>query len=142
MTILFSSITGGGAGGLPRLAPDLAYPSTLVISAGYVRIIFNPMGALTTALSLTGKHAIDRLELVNLTLELITIKLTIDGVVIWNSTFSVPGSTLVLFGYGGGNTGALSGSSSTMQCESSLLLEVQTLTDTAVNLQYIARPII
>ena len=126
-----------GGGGLPRLAPDLTFPSKLTNNAGYVTINLNPAGALTTALSLTGRHAIDLLSFHNALVELVTVKLTVDGVVIWNDTYSLTDDSIYLFG-----GTVLASAPSSMQCESSLLLEIETLTDTDVNFNYIARPIL
>lgn len=137
MTIKASSLGGGG---LPRLAPDLTFPSTRLDGAGYARVTINPVGSLTTALSLSGKFAIERLEFAQLLSEAVTIKLTIDGVVIWNDSFTSPtANTVYLLGQGIATSVT---SPSSIQCNSSLLLELQTTTDIAVNLQYIARPIL
>lgn len=133
------SVSGGG--GLPELAPDLTFPSNFAgTSAGYISITgINAVGSLTTALSLTGKFSIDLLMFENLTAESVTVKLTVDSVIIWNDTFTASAAAVRLFG--GRNT---SGTDvvSTMQCKSSLLLEIQTLTDASINLIYMARPIL
>ena len=138
MSKLLSSISGGG--GLPRLAPDLTYPSSLTATTGYIKVTgINAVGALTTALSLTGKFAIDLLQFENITNESMIIKLTVDGVIIWNDTFASGGSTMSLFGSRSTNGTDVS---STMQCNSSLLLEVQTTADASIDLVYVARPIL
>ena len=129
---------GGSGGSLPRLAPDLTFPSTPLGPTTTTRsVTINPVGALTTALSLTGKFYIGALSFAGLTAETITIKLTVDGVVIWNDTFS-SGLGVSLLGEGS-TTNAYS---DVMQCNSSFLLEIQTLTDTIVTLNYLARPIL
>jgi hypothetical protein len=126
-----------GSGGLPQLAPDLTWPSSLSTNTNYATVNLNPMGALTTALSLTGKYAIDLLAFANITAEQVTVKMTVDGVIVWNDTYTAAGNNIRLFGVG------IDGlPPSTMQCKSSLLLEIQTLTDTSVDLNYIARPIL
>ena len=138
MSELLSSITGGG--GLPQLAPDLTYPSSLGVNRGYVWVTgIDASAGLTTALSLTGKFAIDLLQFVGLTNESITVKLTVDGVIIWNDTYVTGATTLRLFGL---NESGGEDTPSTMQCNESLLLEIQTTTDTSIDLYYVARPIL
>ena len=135
---LLSSTVGGG--GLPQLAPDLTYPSSLSGASGQIVITgINAVGVLTPALSLTGKFAIDLLHFEDITPEVMTFKLTVDGVVIWNDTAAFAGAAKRLFG-SQSTTGA--DTPSTMQCNTSLLLEVQTLTDASINLVYLARPIL
>lgn len=134
-----SEVVGGGSG-LPKLAPDLTYPSTLQSGTGYVRVTINAVGSLTTALSLSGKFVVERLEFDQLLSETVTIKLTIDGTVIWNDTYTSPAAnTVYLLGLAG--VAGITNPSS-IRCDSSLLLELQTTTDTSVNLQYVARPIL
>ena len=91
---------------------------------------------LTTALSLTGKFAIDYLNFGGVLSENMTIKLTVDGTVIWNDTFVAGNANQLFFG---GSSGGIAESA---QCNSSLLLEVQMATDTDINLSYSARPIV
>lgn len=135
---LLSSVTGGG--GLPKLAPDLTYPSSLANAFGFVRVTgIDPSGSLTPILSLTGKYAIDLIALDNMTIENISVKLTIDGVVIWNDSFALGATNIQLFG---SKTKTNTTVSSTMQCESSLLLELETIAQTSATLEYVARPIV
>jgi len=142
MTINLSSLihSGGGGGGLPQLAPDLTYPSSPTTGSVTYQVItgINGTGGLTTALSLTGKYAVMFLEFLSVVAENVTIKLTIDGVVIWNENFT-SSSSIALFG---NNSGANAGPNEILQCETSLLLEIQTTTDTSVQLNYLARPIL
>lgn len=123
-----------------RLAPDLTYPSSLFTTAPYEQVIIDPStGGLVTALSLTGKQAVDLLTFEGLpTTENVVIKLTIDSIVIWNDTFTPTAATLSLFG----DTNILDFTFSPFTCDTSFLLEVQTITDTAVTLNYHARPIL
>jgi len=138
MAILIPFKTAGDV--LPRLAPDSTWPSSLSGSTGYVEVTgINAVGSLTTALSLTGKYAIDYLRFDNLASESMTFKLTVDGVVIWNDTFT-PSSTLRLFGLS--NVGATGNIPSRMLCEDSFLMEVQTTADTSVHFYYVARPVL
>ena len=135
---------GSGGGGLPQLAPDLTYPSSRFQSDGtFVQIeAINPSGSLTTALSLTGgKFAISYLRFSSIPIsEPLTIKLTVDGVVIWNDTYTnQTGDGLLLLGTRGGSD---MGPDETIQCDDAFLLEIQTDTDTDVDLDYVARPIL
>ena len=133
---------GKAGGGLPQLAPDLTYPGDRVNLniRTYKQIAgIDATSGLTTALSLSGKFAISLLRFTNTTAELMTVKLTVDGVVIWNDSFnglSTAGQYLL------GNMSAGAGVSETVQCNTSFLLEIQTATDTTINLEYMARPIL
>jgi len=133
---LLNSITGGGGSGF-KLAPDLAFPSRLTPSGGYATVTVDPSGALTTMLSLTGNWLINGLYLSGFLAETVTVKLTIDGVVIWNDTFT-PATTLHL------NTmiDSSAPNGTDIVCMTSFLLELQTATDTSVSLFYSARPIL
>ena len=135
----------GGDGGPPKLAPDLNYISNSINStSGYAQITgIDGSSGLTTALSITGKYAVCALGFVSTTAESVTIKLTIDGVVIINDTFTAATSISIL-----NVSNGLPGSSTTVAdigavvCNSSLLLEIQTASDTDVSLNYIVRPIL
>lgn len=139
MTIKASGLVGGS---LPALVPDLTFPSSLKVQAGYSEVTgIDASGGLTTLLSLTGKYQISMLSLADLTAENITIKMTVDGVVIWNDTFAVPITTMSLIGLIiVPSTGAslVNG----FQCNSSFLLELQTATDTSITFDYAVRPIL
>lgn len=138
MSVLFSEQFSSG--GLPVLAPDLTYPSRLTATTGYEQVTgINAVGALTTALSLSGSFMVDLLAFDAITNENITIKLTIDGEVKWNSTYNSGAIQLRLFGSRNANGVEIP---STMYCKSSLLLEIQTLTDSDVDFFYVARPIL
>lgn len=133
---LLSSVTGGGV--LPQLAPDLKFPSdknsltnTTLISG------IDGSSGLTTALSLTGKFIVSYISLANFVAETSTVKLTIDGVVIWNDTFTTATGTDYFIGNVVANYTDV-----TLQCNSSFLLEIATTTDTSVDLTYVARPIL
>jgi len=133
--IPLSSLVGGG--GIVLMAPDLNYPSTL--NAGsFKQVTVNPAGSLVTALSLTGKWQLFMLELNGLTAESLTVKLTVDSVVVWNDTFT-SSTVLRLIG---AITGTTQNPSEPIYCNNSLLLELQTATDTAVQVNYNARPIL
>jgi len=120
---------------LVRLAPDLDFPA----SGATYKIItgINASAGLTTAISLTGKFCITLLRLDAVAAENVTIKLTIDGVVIWDASFVSSNSTQNLL-----NGLAAGIPQEAIQCNSSLLLEVQMATDTSISLIYLARPIL
>tara|TARA_R110002153_G_scaffold47169_1_gene133393 strand:+ start:135 stop:665 length:531 start_codon:yes stop_codon:yes gene_type:complete len=131
-----------GGGGLPQLAPDLTYPGDRKNQnlRTYKEITgINASLGLTTALSLSGKFAISLLRFITIAPEPMTIKLTIDGVVIWNDLFTGAAATSQ---YLLGNIQAGMGVSEAIQCNTSFLLEIQTATDTSVDLYYMARPIL
>ena len=143
MTINTSSFGGGG---LPKLTPDLLFfdrqgGSNIIYSTATI----DASGGLTTALSLTGKYMLNSVGFVNLTNETVTVKLTIDGVIIINNTFTVSGTSIsVINTYNGVSaTTTLSQMGFTpVGCDSSFLLEIQTATDTSILLQYNVRPIL
>ena len=126
---------------LIRLAPDLSLPSDLSSPAPYESITFDPSGSLTEALGLSGKHAIYGLTLIGLpTIEIVTVKLTVDGEVIWNDVgFTPVDDELSLWGRV--SSAATDITIAPFGCNSSLSLEVETVADTSVILHFIARPI-
>lgn len=125
-----------GAGIAP--APDLAYPDNAGAN-GYIAASLTTSSSLSTALSLTGKFIIDHLKFLSMTAESTQIKLTVDGVIIWDDT-SVSGTESNLLGFEVTGNRGVTGAS--MQCEASFLLELSKATDTAVTLHYLARPIL
>ena len=139
MTKKFNICGEVGGGALVELAPDLTLPSSLVVTGNpFSRTaIVDPTGALTTILSLPGRRSLEYLQVGSFTAETVTVKLTIDGVVIMNDTFSITVTSLVLIG---GATAA--GGSTAYLSKSSILLEVETATDTAISADFIARPIL
>jgi hypothetical protein len=134
MTIKISSL--GGGGGLPRLAPDLLWPSRKFASTAAVVFerltgIDGTTGGLVTVLSLTGKYAINYATFsANLINESITLKLTIDGVVEWNDTFVVGSTAFAVF------------VDERYECKSTFLLEITTITANNIQFDYVARPIL
>ena len=135
MSIKVGESSGGG--GNLKLAPDLTYPNRQGVSVTQTVSNVDCTGGLTTVLSLTGKFAISHMYLNGLTSgEAVTLKLTIDGVVIWDTSLVWPGSWMVLLGRTQGQPDIV------ITCDSSLLLEVQTTSDNSINLIYIARPIL
>lgn len=123
---------------LPKLDVDLTFPSDLLDQAAYKQIDgIDASSGLTTALSLTGKFAIAHLSFINMLAESQTFKLTIDGVVIMNDTFVGQADQLIV-----GDASNTTRDNIIIQCDESLLLEVQTTTDTSITLNYVARPIL
>jgi len=137
MSELLSSITGGG-GGLPQLAPDLTWPSAILSTTGYAKITgINAVGSLVTALNLTGKHSVSLLNFTDMNANTMTVKLTVDGVVIFNDSFTCSTQLKLL-----GSISSLDGVNAEIQVSSSLLLEVQMSADASIDLNYVARPIL
>ena len=134
MTIKTSSLGGGGS--LSRLAPDLNFIADKT-SNGYTAINFDPSSGLTTALSLTGKFAIPFMRIENITSESFTIKLTINSVVIWNRSRVMTATDEYLTGSSNAAWADIP-----FSCNTSLLFEVQTTSDSSVDLFYTARPIL
>lgn len=143
MTIKLSAKGGGTL----KFAPDLTYVSNLSNSAEFLSSYLqtgdiNGSAGLVTAISLLGKFSFSALQIINNAVESYTLKLTVDGVVIWNSSKTL-GLRQNLIGAiaGAANSNAIA-YTETYICETSLLLEVQSTTDTAVKFNYIARPIL
>lgn len=145
MATSLKQVVGGGGAGF-KLAPDLNYISNNDSpSITYKTINVDPSGSLTTALSLSGKYAISGLVLTLIANEDITVKLTIDGVVIINETIAFDGGAngiSVLGEVASASPSSPRGAGIITVCEESLLLELETVTDTSVNVTYIARPIL
>lgn len=135
---LYANLYGGGTV-LPELAPDLNFVSSLVTTtAPYKQITVNAVGSLTPALSLTGKFALPFIGLSNLTNnDLSRVKLTIDGEVKIDDTLTANVNAALIIG-----SQSSSIQSETYMCNESLLLEVQTITDTDISVRYLVRPIL
>lgn len=132
-------LNAGGAGF--KLAPDLDFPSRLVGKNGVEVVTIDPSAGLATALSLTGKWAVSYLVFSGLTAETVTVELTVDGVTVWNSTFTTSDTALSLLGYTGSTTtGSIN--DAIITCDTSLVLRISTATDNSVNFIYLARPIL
>ena len=131
---------GGDAQALPRLAPDLLYLSSKLYTDNNVKLVtLTNTTSLVTALQLTGKWLISRLAFVTISNSgTVTVRLTIDGEVIWDTSVTgIHNQSIILLGDGGAGTMA----NETYMCNSSLRLEVMHSTDTTMNLNYLARPI-
>ena len=135
MTIKTSSL--GGGGGLPRLAPDLTWPADTSGSSPQIILTgIDPSAGLTTVLSITGtKGYISLLYLSGCISENFTIKLTVDGTIIWNDVKNVTSAIAVLIG--GINPSNFFYDS--VSFNDSFLLEVQSTTDTDIGCQYVLR---
>ena len=133
------TIFAGVGGGLTKLAPDLSFPSDRAVGQEYIEVTgIDCSSGLTTVLSLTGgKFAIPFVRMVNMTNESVTIKLTIDGVVIYNDTFVLGTTSYQVIG----NADASPNDILIIQCDSTFLLECNTTADTSIDLRYIAKPI-
>jgi hypothetical protein len=135
MTIRTSSL--GASGSLPRLAPDLTLPATSNSPNNMLTNItgINPSAGLTTVISITGtKGYIPFLSLFNLLSENYTIKLTIDGVVIWNDVKNVGSATTQFIGNGA--------TLDVAPFNDSFLFEVQSTTDTSISCSFLMRKIL
>jgi len=142
MTINLNGLGGGGGGGFYKLAPDLdRIAEQATSSAGFKTITgIDASGALTTVLSLTGKWLLTTAVLSGTLAESMTLKLTVDGVVIIDSTFTANSNGVAVLGLATANiTNPMLDAYG--YCETSILLEVQTTSDTSIILQYNARPI-
>jgi len=128
---------GSGGGGLPQLAPDLTAPASWLTTAKVIKItgIDSTTGGLVTILSIPAdKGNIPYLQLEN-SAGSFTIKLTVDGVVIWNDVWVSPASNAVLIG-GAGSTTLFA---EAIPFNTSFLLEC-TGTDDNFNVKYMKRP--
>lgn len=132
-----STIAGGARH--VKLAPDLDRPSRISSVNTYeTTTAINTSGSLTEVLNLVGRYAISYVALSNMIAESITIKLTIDGVIIYNDSFVATSTAHLLIGEG--STG--SKDQIIIQCDESFLLEVQTATDTSIDVLWTARKIL
>lgn len=130
---------GGGVGGF-KLAPDLNYIANKASTASNaIRISsIDPSAGFATALDLEGKFYVTLLILGNLNTSGSTdIKLTIDGVLIWDSSITNTNTSISLT-----MLGSTTSTQEAIYCESSLLLEVRKTDDSDIYLDYLARPIL
>ncbi len=128
------SVTGAGAN-IPELDADLLFPSNNG-QDGFVSLTAIDATAGVNVISAYGKFSFPYLLLSGLpTSENITVNLTIDGNVIFNATFTPGNATLRLVG------ASNSTEESAYLVKESLLLYVQTTSDTNIGCQYLLRPI-
>lgn len=141
-SVLLSSITGGG--GLPQLAPDLTYPgdrgSTGLLSIDVTGIDVSG-GVLQEILAATGKFELKYLVITAVSLsEAVSLKLTIDGEVKWNDSYTIDATTRdeLIGGVGGAQPTLLE----SYAVNESLSLEYATNADTNITLSYLLRPVL
>ena len=125
----------GGTG--LKLAPDLTYgASTFSANLDTTVSAVDASAGLTEILALSGRFVVSAIYMNGITTDDLTrVKLTIDGVVIWDGVPAGNGSSTNYF-IGAGTI------RERFLVESSLSFEVQTATDTSINLIYNARPIL
>lgn len=123
---------------LPKLAPDLNYVADKAIGTATYTIVTGIDGSsgFVPALSLIGSFSIEMLEFTSVTTLDTTVRLTVDGVEIWNSLAGA-GTSLNLIS----DTVTVQ-ASGTYMCEESFLLEVATVLDNNITLNYRVVPIL
>ena len=89
-------------------------------------------GGLVTVISTSGKFALSHITLSLMPVESLTVKMTVDGVVIFNDTFSNPSSNLKIYD-------SNSKPNPVFLSKTSLSLEVESSTGTGVQCDFIAR---
>jgi len=136
--IKLSTVAGSGSGA-PKLAVDLTYPADRQASSVQFEQIsgIDVSSGLASVLSGTGKFLILLLETQATTAESNTAKLTIDGVVIFNDSFTA--STLANRFIGSSGSDAIAES---YLVESSFDFEYQTTADASISLNHLVRPIL
>lgn len=145
MSNLTDFFSGGDAGF--KLAPDIGGLDSNNDPLGYKSVTINASSGLTTALSLTGKFAISSMFFSFISQGAYVIKLTIDGVVIYNDNVDNYFDYINILGmYRHGGSSGFEAASTYLPtiCESSLLLEIDSSAtgDTSFYLNYSARPIL
>lgn len=134
-------ITVGEGSGLVKLAPDLTYPSSLNGSSPHILVTgIDASSGLTNLLNLSGKYIVSALYILDLTAESITVKLTVDGVIVWNDTFVT--STILSLLSPSYNSESHPSYGPAIRCDSSFLLQLQTTSDADVSFRYLAMPIL
>ena len=133
-----SSLVGGG---LYKLAPDLdRIADQSSSSSGYKQIIgIDATAGLTTAISLSGKWLLTAAIFDSTLAEAMTVKITIDGVVTINSSFTAATSGIAIIGLNQSISNPFN--DAYMYCEETLLIELETTSDNSVAFRYTARPI-
>ena len=121
-----------------ELAPDLTFPSAKATGADTYRtsaVTDYSTGGLVEAFDLTGPGVFSHLSVSGLTAEEITLKLTVDSVVIWSDTWTC-GTGELLFG---GDEGATIAVPEMAHFATSFKFEMTTV-DSAVSVLYAWRP--
>lgn len=133
---LLSSV--GGGGGLSNLAP-----ATIPNEGTYEEVFaIDATGSLTEILSLSGKFNFSHLSFSDMVSDdMSKIKLTIDGVDIWDEDPYTP-PTGGTFGLLGGVNAITARYGEAYEVKSSLSLSIEMATDNSIAMQYLARPIV
>ena len=133
----FQSLVGPETHGI-RYAPNLTYPKDKLDGQSVVFIVTNQVingGGLQTLLSLTGKWMVYQFQVSSLIVDIVDdIKLTIDGVVIWDiePIANATGENYIAHPVN---------FTEPVICNSSFLFEMEGL-DNDVDINYMARPIL
>lgn len=139
------NLAGFGGGGFYKLAPDLnRIANQAAPNLSYLQIAgIDASGGLTTALSLTGKWLLTAAVFGLTSAELMTVRLTVDGVVIWRNSFTSLSATGISLLGGNSNISGISGTinDAYIYCDETMLIEIETTSDTDIRFQYNARPI-
>ena len=134
-----SNVINGG-GGFYKLAPDLNRISEQKATGdGYKEINIDARGALTTVINLSGKWLLTNPFIYGAGNQVVTLKVTVDNIVIINDTFTVQNFRTAIVGVQGGITTQIN--DTYLYCDSNILVEFQTATANSVLFQYNARPI-
>ena len=135
-----SNVINGG-GGFYKLAPDLNRISEQKVTGDAYKEIDNidARGALTTVINLSGKWLLTNAFIYGAGNQVVTLKVTVDNIVIINDTFTVQNFRTGIVGVQGSMTNQIS--DTYLYCDSNILIEFQTATDDSVLFQYNARPI-
>jgi len=134
-----SNVINGG-GGFYKLAPDLNRISEQKATGdGYKEINIDARGALTTVINLSGKWLLSSAFIYGAGNQVVTLKVTVDNIVIINDTFTVQNFRTAIVGVQGGITTQIN--DTYLYCDSNILVEFQTATANSVLFQYNARPI-
>ena len=122
------------------LGPDLDFPKDKADGSIYVSVGgIDATGGLTTVLSLTGRFLVLNLVLNDIIASNIaTIKLTVDGVVVWNVDPLTNSATEPYIGRPIFSPDAVM---EPVGCESSFLFQVQMDSDTDISVLYVVRPL-
>lgn len=140
-TKTLSQVIGGSHG--IRLAPDLLFPKNKIDTVAFVIVsAIDASAGLTVLLNLIGAFEIRMLRLSALTTnDIARIKLTVDGVVIWDVDPVTNNATSEV--YIGENWNSNNGKvSESIICDSNFKFEVETDADTSITLDYAVRPIL
>lgn len=147
MTLQFQTYGIVGGSPLPEMAADLNYISNLiapnVFTTPYLQTgSLDGTSGFVTAISLTGRFSFSALQILNNLSEVFDIRLTIDGDLKWDSSHNFLDETNILGAIGVAINNATMSYTEPYLVKETLLLEVQSATDTAFNFNFVARPIL